>query len=245
MSTINLLPKDYLSRRLRQRTTVLCLALFGAVTLGVVGAYVASERSYQHTRDIRDEVEASYSSAARLIEQMQHLKAQKAKLLRKAEQTAALQERVPRSYVLGVITNACPRYVSLAGVNLRFKRTVTGRSKGKQATAKYSAAARRRSSAPPDCVLEIVVTGLASTDVEVAKFIANLARNPLLTTVDLVYSQEKLLGEKKKMRVREFQVRLELKQDADVLDVLSSAGKAARPPGGLKGLVKGILGVKP
>ena len=34
--------------------------------------------------------------------------------------------------------------------------------------------------------------GMASTDVEVARLMTNLARNPLSATVDLVYSQEKM-----------------------------------------------------
>jgi len=227
MSTINLLPDDYLSRRGRQRANVLCLILFGMVMGAITCAYVASERSYQHTRDVGKRIDASYAEASRLIEQMQRLKVQKTRLLRKAEQAAALQERVPRSYILGVITKACPRYVSLLKVSLQFKRVVGG-SSDKGRTAKYAAAARRRSSTPPDMVLETEVTGLASTDVEVAKFIANLACNRLLTTVDLVYSQERLIGKDKlKVAVREFKIRMELKRDVDVLDLVSETDKEA------------------
>lgn len=244
MSTINLLPDDYLSRRGRRRANALCLILFGTVMGAITCAYVASERSYQHTRDVSKRIDASYAEASRLIEQMQRLKVQKTRLLLKAEQAAALQERVPRSYILGLITKACPQYVSLIKVRLQFKRIVTGGSKGKGRTAKYTAAARRRSSLPPDMVLETEVTGLASTDVEVAKFIANLAHNRLLTTVDLVYSQERLIGKNKaKVTVREFKIRMELKRDVDVLDLLSETNNESVRDDAVKDRAKAAAGV--
>ena len=61
--------------------------------------------------------------------------------------------------------------------------------------------------------VEISVTGLAATDVETARFIAAMARCPLMETVDLVYSQEKKIAD---AVVRQFQVTLKLKSDADV-----------------------------
>ena len=243
MSTINLLPDDYLSRRGRRRANVLCLILFGMVMGAITCAHVVSERSYQHTRDVGKRIDASYTEASRLIEQMQLLKVQKIRLLRKAEQAAALQERVPRSYILGVITKSCPQYVSLLKVSLQFKRIVdSSRDKGR--TAKYAAAARRRSSMPPDMVLETEVTGLASTDVEVAKFIANLANHRLLSAVDLVYSQERLIGkDKSKVTVREFKIRVALKGDVDVLELLSETEKESARGDAADGGGKAAAGV--
>jgi Tfp pilus assembly protein PilN len=224
MSTINLLPDDYLTRRARRRANVLCLALFGAVMIGIVSAYLASEQSFRHTLEVRDRVEKAYAEAARLIRQMQQLEVQKRRLLEKAERTSSLQERVPRSYLLGVIANECPPYTSLARVSLNLHRVATAR-RSPGGSAKHAAAARH--SAQPSCSVRLTLSGLASTDVQVARLIANLARNPLLRSVDLVYSKEKLVD--KRVRVREFQITLDLEPHVDVLDVIERAGAPAGP----------------
>ena len=57
--------------------------------------------------------------------------------------------------------------------------------------SKFDAVAAQRSGKAPPLVVDLVVTGQAATDVDVARFIANLARNPLLANVDLVYSEER------------------------------------------------------
>lgn len=250
MSTINLLPEDYITHRSHRRANWLCLALFGAVMAGVVGAYLASEQNHQHTRDILARVEHEYADASRLIDKMQQLKVRKAALYRKAEQAASLQERVPRSFLLGVLTNACPRYVSLSKVNLQYTLIAT---RDPKATAKFAAMAKGRSSDPPNRWLGLQVTGLANTDLAVAKFIANLARNPLFHSVDLTFSRQKLIGQRK-TPVREFQVKVQLKRGMDVLDIMPGrTAQAAQParidrearPSPLKGLLESVLGGQP
>lgn len=247
MSTINLLPADYVTHRSHRRANGLCLALFGAVMAGIVGAYLASEQNYQHTRDILVRVEREYADAARLIDEMQQLKVRKAALYRKAEQAASLQERVPRSYLLGVLTNACPQYVSLSKTNLQYVLIATRTPK---TTAKFAAMAQGRSSEPPNRFLNIQVTGTANTDLAVAKFIANLASNPLFSSVDLTFSRRKLIGQRK-TPVREFRVNVRLKRGMDVLEIMPRHTAQARPsrrgdrPANtrrLKGLLKSVLG---
>ena len=58
------------------------------------------------------------------------------------------------------------------------------------------------------------VTGLAATDVEVARFIASMARSALVKTVELVYSKEDKFN---KAVVREFKVDITLDPGAEVL----------------------------
>jgi hypothetical protein len=67
--------------------------------------------------------------------------------------------------------------------------------------------------------------------VEVARFITNLVRCPLMKSVDLVYSQQKNVSNSP---VREFQVKMELKPNVDVIDVLRSADRTGigRQPSG-------------
>ena len=222
MSTINLLPEDYLQRRLRRRANAMCLVLFGVVMTAVVGALLVSETSSRHTRQVRDEINASYAQAAQLIEQMQELKRQKAALMVKAEQAAGLLERVPRSYLLGAIANACPEHAAVVSMNLETCRIEPG-SESEKRLSKFEALAGRRVKEAQPSVVRMQITGHAATDVEVARFIANLARNPLMVSVDLVYSEERVID---KQPLREFQVKLELRPNTDVMDVIEQ-GKAA------------------
>jgi Tfp pilus assembly protein PilN len=220
MSTINLLPEDCLRRRARKRANVLCMVLFGLVMAGVLGAGVVTDQHSRNTRRVCDQVNASYEDAARLIDQMQRLQEQKAVLLAKAEQASALQERVPRSYVLGTLANACPERASLTSVQMLSKAADPNH------VSKFAAVAGQRSGKIPPIFVDMVVTGQAQTNVEVAQFITNLSRNPLLTNVDIVYTEERASSEKG--LYQEFQVRMEVRAGIDVLDVIGPANKSAR-----------------
>jgi hypothetical protein len=81
---------------------------------------------------------------------------------------------------------------------------------------------------------------MAGTDCEVAGFISAMARCPLIATADLVYSQEKKVetAEKKSeepVLVREFQVSMHLRGDADLRQenppLAAATGKEAMPSG--------------
>ena len=229
MSTINLLPKDYVERRWRRRANWLCLILFFLVMAGVLGAQVVSECSARHARQVLRRVDADYAEAAKLIEQMQRLEAQERASRTSAELTASLIERVPRSTVLAAITQALPEHASLLSVELQMQRIVRGPApaSGKGRT-KFDALSGKPAPDPARASLVMEITGLASTDIEVGRLIANLARNPLIASVDLVYSQEKLIDQ---TPVREFQVKAELKPDADAIDLAAAArGVPTAPP---------------
>jgi len=222
MSTINLLPEDYLRNRARKRANILCLILFAVVMVGVLAAAVVTDRNSRNTRKVCEQVNASYAEAARLIEQVNRLRDQKGILLGKAEQASALQERVPRSYILGTLANALPERASVLSIRLETKTADAER------TSKFDAVAAQRTGKAPPLVVDLVVTGQAATDVDVARFITGLARNPLLANVDLVYSEQRTVD---KNPIREFQVRMEVKPGVDVLDVIGPPGeKPAAPP---------------
>ena len=211
MGIINLLPQDYIAGRYRRRANWVCSILFAVVMAGVVGAAFVSDQTGRHTRDVSRRVDADYADAAKLIAQMQQLEVQKALMVTKANGSSALMERVPRSFLLGMLTNSLPKGASLTAVELDTRRTLTASA----APAKAPTAAGVPPSPPPKPPLVVVmdVKGFASTDVEVARFIANLARNPLAASVDLAYSQEKLVDN---ASMREFQIKLELKSNSQV-----------------------------
>ncbi|GAG00907.1 unnamed protein product, partial [marine sediment metagenome] len=217
---INLMPEDYLKLRAKRRTSVICLILFAVVMVGVLTAALLSEESRRRTLQVRDRVDGDYAEAAKLIRQMQHLQARKSTLLRKAELTASLMERVPRSYLLAVVTNALPQGASLTKFDLERKRLTviakSARSSGSKKT-KFATVSQRRLAKSPPYLIAVNVTGLAGTDIQVARFIANVAGNPLARSVDLIYSQEKIVDD---VTLREFRIRIDLRIDVDVIDIL-------------------------
>ncbi len=219
MSIINLLPDDYLRRRQQQRANGLCLLLFLIVMAGLLAALAVSERSLRRTRHVAERVDAEYADAAKLLVRLEELETRKQKVLAKAQQTAVLLERVPRSTLLAFITNALPRHASLTRFHLVPKQVVS-RAEGTSGKSKFQNLQAQRAATQVTEVLTLEVGGLAGTDVDVALFIAELIRNPLLTGVDLVYSQEKVIDD---MTVREFQVKMEIKPNVDVMDVLQTA----------------------
>ena len=238
MSIINLLPEDYIKRRQRQRANMLCLGLFVVVMVAVGGAAFVTERSNRYTTQVANRVDAAYLEAGKLIEQLQQLEGQKQRMLHKAELASRLLERVPRSTLLAAVTNALPHNASLTQFNITPKQIIANAppTRKESAESKFQKIQDQRMGQPQSTTVFIMeATGLAGTDVDVAKFIANLISNPLLTGVDLVYSQEKVVEGR---MVREFQVRMEVKPDIDVMDFTREDGQS-RPGDALSAAVSG------
>jgi len=251
MSTINLLPDDYLKRRGQRRSNIVCMILFAIVLVGVIGANMVTRQSERHTLRIRDRVNEEYATATRLIEHMQSLEKQKAVMLQKGQVTASLVERMPRSTVLAMVVSACPKGVSLSEVNLlckpvrRTSSPTSGSSRrGRRRRPNTLSTTSRKESGPPPVEVTMTVAGLAETDTQVARFIANLAASrPLIKDVNLIFSQEKFVyedappakpvkgksrQEPEKVVVREFEVKLQLAPKVDAREMVKRIIDGAR-----------------
>ena len=231
MSTINLLPKDYVAQRLHRRLNLACGTLFAVVVVAIIGAYLVSDHNQRRTERVREQVDAKYEEATKLIQRMQTLEMRKTTMVRKAESTSSLMERVPRSTLLGLITKARPKYTSLLEVKLettRAKRRLRpGESKSPTGTSVLSTASPFETGQVP-VVVGITVRGLAATDSDVARFIANLARSPLFEVPDLGFTQTKDVPEAE-TPLRLFEILIRLKPNADAIDLFPDrkAGKTA------------------
>ncbi len=222
MSTINLLPEDYLQRRRQHRGNMICTVLFGVVIVSICAAAVVREQSTRRTREVSDRMSAAYADAAKLIDEVHQLEKQKANMLDKARRSAALMERMPRSYLLAMLTGALPDGASLKSVRMVIQ--VVGEGEGDKPKTKAAAAIKApATSKAPQLAMALSITGKATTDVQVARFIARLAAHPLTDVVDLSYSKESMDPHDK--GAREFQLSVILKPDADVLDAI----RAERP----------------
>ena len=230
MSTINLLPEDFVKRRAQRRANVLCLFLFIAVMGGVLGAAYVSDRSRKETQEVCDRVNTSYTKAAELIGQMQQLELRKSQMLRKAEMAASLVERLPRSTILAMISQALPEDAALLEINLTTTMLAladegggdSGRPKSRLTNAPRAEIARSAS-----LVVEMVIKGLASPDVDIGDFIRGLKRSPLVDSVEVAYIKEEMVtptarkGQAaEKIKAREFEVSVNLKPNADAMDIL-------------------------
>jgi len=195
MSLINLLPKDYYQRCQGVRTNVMCVILFVVVMVCIVSASTVSRYNAGQTQAIMDDLNRSYSQAAQTISQMQTLKGQKQTIFDKRRRIEALQDPVPKSIVLAVLTNARPDGVSLLHVKLdsRFDP-----SKGPNKTPTVKTTKDQAAPAPspqrvePNVTIEII--GLAHTDLQVAHYLANLTSSGLTQSVDLSYTQDYVPG---------------------------------------------------
>ena len=225
---MEMLPEGYLRGRWRQRANMRYLALFAIVIAAVICVEVISEQKVREALAHQAQVNAAYADAGSLLARMRELESRKAEMLRKADLTASLIDRVPSSTLLGTVTNALTREVVVTSLDLQthtlLARPETPRPK-KQTGNTFTASSRKKTPVQSRTVLSMQVTGLAADDAEVAKLIANLCRNALVDRVDLVYSVEKTV---QGLTVREFQIRISVKPGIDAIDVLQASG--TQPP---------------
>jgi Tfp pilus assembly protein PilN len=207
----------------------------------VLAAAVVSQRSRDNTQAVLDRVDNEYLQAASMMTELGRLQAQKQLMLEKAKSTSALLERVPRSYLLALVTNSLPPKTSLLEVNLYPKQIIVPPDPTRD--AKFAAKSGQKQESNSQIIVAMEIDGLADTDVGVARFIANLARCPLAESVDLIYSQEKTVEVKNakgdvvaKPLLRQFQVLLVVRNDMDVIDIigksLAQAPAYEESPGG-------------
>ena len=174
---------------------MLCVGLFGVVMIGIVSASMVSRSKADETKEVMKNLNRSYSQAAQTISQMQTLRGQKQKIIDKKNRIEALQDPVPKSIVIAILTNARPDGVSLLHIKLdsRFdppKKTAAQKlaAQTTQAQGKPAAPAPIPPQVEPNVTVDII--GLARTDFQVARYLANLTDSGLTEAVDLSYTQD-------------------------------------------------------
>jgi Tfp pilus assembly protein PilN len=230
---MSFLPEDYVQGRIAQRTNLLCLSLFALVMVGIVGAYMVTSRHRAQVRQELREISSAYTDAARRIEQADKLQEQQRLMLSKAKVTAGLLEPVPRTFLLSDLINRMPETLSLIELQVDTKkvRQIQKVDPKKSALANKKPAFKKVNVAPPVYKHEVklVLVGLATTDVEVAGYMASLTKSPFLSDVSLVYSEQSQFQED---NMRKFRVEMNLAEGADArkIDPLTPE----RPEQGLK-----------
>lgn len=217
---VSFLPDDYLERKAQRRSNVICAALFLVVMGGIGSAFYHRETRTRALEEQLAAVDAEYNEAARRIQQVQQMQTKQRQMARQAELTESLLEKVPRSFVLAELTNAMPAGVSLLDFTLESRKRTAPEPSGPRAKSAFEAnkaeASRAKSPAAPEPQhydVYMKLTGIASTDVQVAQFMSSLLRSRLLKDVNLLVTEEySLQGEK----LRKFQIEMMLDPRAEV-----------------------------
>ena len=135
-NAVDFLPEDYVEKRAAHRSAILFIGLFAAVMAGIVAAYLIPEQRRQKVMEERAQVNQQFEEAGRQLAQLQEMEQEKQKMIGKAEVTAYLLEKVPRSVLLAEYTRMLPKGASLLTVELKSKELSTPRALTKLEEAK-------------------------------------------------------------------------------------------------------------
>ncbi len=213
-SAVNFLPEDYVEKRTANRWTFisigLCIAVMGVVT----ATFVMEWRTKITAQDNFDRVSHEYEEEGKKIAEMQMLDQENQRLANKAEVTAVLQERVPRSMLLAELTHLMPKGVSLLSLELKTRESTEVRKPSQLAAARQQMEGQvNPPPKPPEKEVTLELVGMAPTDGHVAAFISLLGKSPLLDDVNLIYSEE--FKDNDEM-LRRFRVEMKINRNADV-----------------------------
>jgi Tfp pilus assembly protein PilN len=210
---LSFLPDDYLERKARRRTNLVCAVIFSAFAVAASVMFVMNSRASSALDERRKKVEAEYGQAAMRIQQVQQMQEKQKRMARQAELTASLLEKVPRSYLLAEFTNSLPAGVSL----LDFALTSTPRAPVVAAQTKFEQKQAARTAVvdqgPKVYDVKLQLTGVAFSDVQVAQYIRKLSESALLKQVSLVLVEEFKQDDQK---LRKFQLEMRLDPQAEV-----------------------------
>lgn len=225
------LPEDYIQKRAARRTNLLALTLFGIVTSGVVGAFLVTNREWKDVKHYQEAINVRYAQAAKDIEHLKILEAQRDSLLERAELTTALIERVPKTILLAELTNRMPLDVTLLELELKSTRIIPpaatpdpkdkkGQKKADVGKASRTAKGDAKESKtddkppvlPPRFKTKVILTGVTNSHDSVAHYVSSLQGCGLLAGVELKISEKVIIEEQNMTR---FRIEADIAPDAD------------------------------
>ncbi|MEO0629993.1 MAG: PilN domain-containing protein [Planctomycetota bacterium] len=217
------LPEDYVKSRGERRANLLSLSLFGVMMLAVVAAFFATNKKWMFVRDEKRSVNARYVQEAAKIDELKALETQRDELIKKAEVTAALVERVPRSLLFAEIVRRMPEEVKLLELELESEQI-----KRASAASKKSAGVRTLSGAGknagkakakdeeetlvPEYRQTLTLVGVGRDNDNIADYIESLKNCAILSNVELQYIKETKIEQ---AELRKFELRARIRNGID------------------------------
>lgn len=226
------LPEDYLQKKAERRAIIVSLALFLVVAFGITGAGFVTFKQRSYVLKRQERVTAEFVAESKKIDQLKVLEAQREELKEKADVTLALVERVPRSVLLAELINRMPRQATLTQMKIVSKRVQAtppppkpSSIAGPQTLAQARAAQTPKAPKPGDAParpqptkfeFRVELSGLSSSDDDVADFYQALVNCPLLDRVDMIYSSDTVVDE---TPMRKFQIEATIRAAADARQI--------------------------
>lgn len=222
------MPEDYVAKKIARRTNIIFISLFGVVFFVVAAAFFVTDRQRTEVRDELTKVNMKVEEKRAQLEQIESLNAQKQEMKRKANVTAALRDRVPKSAVFAELSNNMPATMSLTELKIETEavkgqpapRTAIQREKLRQAST-----GQEEIQVVPTRV-EIGLAGVAPTDVEISEYIGTLNAHPMFSDVTLQYVEEMKIEES---MLRKFRIQMAQSVGFDMAQF-----EPTRSEGGLK-----------
>lgn len=222
---LSFLPDDYIERKQRRRTNLLCASLFVLVIGSVLAAFTVTRQSLASLEAQYTSTGVEYTEKAKRIEQVNEMKSKQKTMSTQAELSAGLLEKVSRSHLLAEVTNSMPTGVSLLEFDMQSKARSAAPPQAVKSTATITVqdATKAAAPAPPqprqyDVYMKI--QGVAVNDSQVATFITKLSNSKLFKDVNLVISEEFDIAKSEKSdagKVRKFVIEFSLDPTARVL----------------------------
>ena len=208
MSKIDFLPNDYVQQRNSNRANFLYLVLLVAVMASIGIMFLVIKVRQRSVHKELTAITVSMAKAREQIELVDQLQAKGKGLLQTASITTGLPDLVPRTIILACLTNNLPEGVSLLDLKITDKAVVSEAveeiSKSQYAAASAALSKSLKNDYAPARVVNtnIEITGIAPSDIEVAKYIAKIGDSFLLDSVGLVESKEYVIDEIKFRRFK-------------------------------------------
>lgn len=212
---MSFLPEDYLEKKIARRTNVVFISLFAVVLTAVVAAeFVGRRQEARQLGELADR-NAQFEQMRRQFEQMEELKAKEGEMKQKANVTASLKDRVPKSAVFNELINNMPPTLRLTDLDLVTKAAPTGaapaRTSVEREKLRQAATGQTEVTIVPT-VVNIDLIGLAPSDVDISTYIGTLNAHPMFDDVSLSYVEE---AKDNDDIVRKFRIELSLARDFD------------------------------
>ena len=222
------LPEDYISRKADVRSNMICLALFVIVMLGVASAFLVTNRQWASVKEEHKAISAAYEQEAKKIDQLKDLEKQRRSMLERAEITVALVEKSPRSVLMASLVTSMPEGVTLLDAGLSSKRvttpvvqapaevkSLTSSKKSSKKSSKSKSSKDEKAEPPkpqaPRFETSLRLTGVATTNEQIADYVTKLKACEMLEAVELTYIKESVMSE---LALRKFQVDARIRANA-------------------------------